>query len=207
MVMFMSTFNSCRTEVYDPADCLADNKDLDTLSRALRKILGGVHGADGEPVLWDCIERPVPKDSRPSRVSSGVLAVEYAVPWIKEYTESILGERCFFEKYLQRASQGYKSDSKHMPVKPETPLLKQTNIKVKALRIKMAKSLSDLHHNQQAVDSSEDSSNDASESESDVSGGLRYTGENISELLDSEYVYESSSGSETEDDVPRISGF
>lgn len=58
MVIFMSTFNSCRTEVCDPADCLANDEDWDALSCALQKILGGVHGADGEPVLWDCIERP-----------------------------------------------------------------------------------------------------------------------------------------------------
>jgi|SRR6266536_1808873 len=44
MIMFMTTSSSCRTEVYDPADCLADAKDLESVTHALRKILGAVHG-------------------------------------------------------------------------------------------------------------------------------------------------------------------
>ena len=206
MIIFMSTSSSCRTEVYDPADCLADVKDWETVKRALREILRAVHGNNGEPVLWDCLECPIPKDLRPSKVSSGILAVEYAASWMKEYTEAILSERCFYQKYFKSARQDDMLGPKLQPVTyEETPLLEQRNVRVNAPRVKMAKILSYLHHNQQVVETSDDLSHEASEPESDESWDLGYTSECLSDPYvqssDSESSY--SSDSKSENDVAR----
>lgn len=53
MIQFLITSSCCRTEVYDPSDRLADDKDWKVLKEALRRIYGAVYGPDRKVIVLD----------------------------------------------------------------------------------------------------------------------------------------------------------
>jgi hypothetical protein len=169
MIMFMTTSSSCRTEVYDPSGCLTERQDKESVKNVLRKILSAVHGKDGETISWDCIEIPSPEHLQSSKKSSGIMAVEYAASWMKEYMEAIFGQRCFYERFLESTGSRKMSTPEPQPVTyEETPVLKQTKREVNARRVRMAKMLSLIYHDPRVEEFLDDLNRETNETESEM---------------------------------------
>jgi hypothetical protein len=187
MIQFLITSSCCRTEVYDPSDRLADDKDWKVLKDALRRIFGAVYGPDRKFIVWDGFGRVHREHSPAESRFSGILAVAHASLWMKEYTEALIRNRPFFLKYLRSTS---KKAAEEDGIDPECQLLTSEEIPIPkrgwvhfdTLRIELAKmmALYDPH----SMDFSDDGEEDL---DNGHSGGLVSVTDPESDNFESEF--------------------